>query len=139
MGRLGLSSEGSLVEGEPVEVMEKKRRAYTEAVRPARLDVARQNPKWTELQEVDLVPRGRGYLVSAVSDRIYQRVQGVVFASYSVNVIADQTELSFYVDRDGELHFLEQIPGTWTQHLEKQAARQRRRAMQGPRTEPLRR
>jgi hypothetical protein len=82
-----------LEEGEPDEVAEKKRRAVTEALRPKRLEVARRMPKWTELQEVDLAPCGRGWLVSAETDAIYTPVRGVVFASYSVNVIADQAEL----------------------------------------------
>ena len=110
---LGLSRESSLEEGTPDEVMAKKRRALDEQVRPARLEVARRNPKWIEIEN-DLVPRARGWLVSAKTDAIYTPVRGVVFAAHSVNVIADQAELAYYVDRDGELHFLERIPGTWT-------------------------
>ena len=41
--------------------------------------------------------------MSASTDAIYKPVRGVVFASYSVNVVADQIELSFYADRDGDL------------------------------------
>lgn len=132
MGRLRLSGESSLEQGTPDEVAEKKRRAYDAVVRPARLEVARRNSKWTEIEN-DLVPRGRGWLVSAETDLIYQPVRGVVFARYSVNVIADQTELSFYVDRDGDLVFLERIRGTWTEHLEKHAARELAKAAPKPR------
>lgn len=87
---LGLGRESLLEEGTPDEVAEKKRRAYAAAVRPARLEVARRNPKWTEIEN-DLVPRGRGLLVSAETDAIYKPVRGVVFQPYSVNVIADQS------------------------------------------------
>jgi hypothetical protein len=129
---LGLSRESSLEEGTPQEVAEKKRRAYDAVVRPARLEVARRNPKWTEIEN-DLVPRGRGWLVSAETDAIYTAVRGVVFAPYSVTVIADQAELYYYADRDGDLHFLERLPGTWTEHLEKRAARERAKAAPKPR------
>lgn len=131
MRLLGLS-RSSLEEGTPDEVVEKKRRAYDAVVRPARLEVARRNFKWTEIEN-DLVPRNRGrFLVSAETDAIYTPVRGVVFAPYSVSVIADQTELYYFVD-DGELHFLERLPGTWTEHLEKHAARELAKAAPKPR------
>ena len=133
--RLRLAGESLLEEGEPDQVLEQKRKAYDEAVRPARLEAARRMPKWTEI-ESDLVPRNRGrWLVSASSDHIYQPVSGVVFASYSVTVIADRTALWFYVDDEGELHFFERLPFTWTQHLEKRAARELAKAAPKPRRE----
>jgi len=59
--------------------------------------VARRNQFWTEIEN-DLVPRlGGRWLVSASSDRIYQRVRGTVFLPYSVTEVADRTELSYYV------------------------------------------
>ena len=131
VSRLRLSDESSLNEGTPDEVLEKKRRAVTEALRPKRLEIARSNPKWTEVED-DFVPRGRGWLVSAGTDLVYQPARGVIFASHSTNVIADQTELSFYVDDHGDLQFLERLPGTWTQHLEKRAARELRKAAPRP-------
>jgi hypothetical protein len=135
--RLSLSTRASLEEGEPHEVMENKRRAYAEKVRPARLEVARRNQFWTEIEN-DLVPRlGGRWLVSASSDRIYQLVRGTVFLPYSVTEVADRTELSFYVDDDGDVVFLEQLPGTWTQHLEKKAARELRKAAPKPRRVPV--
>ena len=125
---LGLSREASLEEGTPDEVAEKKRRALAAVLRPRRLEVARRNSVWTEIEN-DLVPRNRGlWLVSASTDAIYTPTRGVVFQSHSISVIADRTPLSFYVDPDGDLVFLEQLPGTWTQHLERQAAKERRRA-----------
>jgi hypothetical protein len=112
-------------------VAEKKRKALDEQLRPARLEVARRIPKWTEIEN-DLVSRGRGWLVSANDDAVYTPVRGVIFQPYSVNVVADQAELSFYVG-DGELHFLERLPFTWTQHLEKRAARELAKAAPKPR------
>ena len=68
--RLRLTQESSLEEGTPDEVMEKKRRAYADKVRPARLEAARRNPQWTEIED-DLVPRNRGrWLVSASTDLV---------------------------------------------------------------------
>ena len=128
---LGLSREGSLEEGTPDEVIEKKRRALDEQLRPARLDAARRNPKWTEVED-DFVSRGR-WFVSASTDHIYMPARGVVFAAYSVTVIADQAELSFFVDDDGDLRFFERVPGTWTEHLEKRAARELAKAAPKPR------
>ena len=134
---LSLTTRASLEEGEPDQVMENKRRVYAEKVRPARLEVARRNSRWTEIEN-DLVPRlGGRWLVSASSDRIYQRVLGTVFLPYSVSAIADRTELAFYVDDDGELVFLEQLLGTWTEHLEKQAAKELRKAAPKPRRVPV--
>ncbi len=75
---IGLSRDASLEEGEPHEVMEKKRGALEAAVRPARLELARRNAKRTEIEN-DFVPRGPGWLVSASTDAIYTPVRGVVF------------------------------------------------------------
>ena len=121
MTKLRLSGESSLDEGTPDEVLEKKRRAITEELRPKRLEVARRNAKWTEIED-DLVSRGR-YLVSAETDAIYKPARGVVFAPYTVDVVADQTGLTFYVDRDGDLVFLERVPGTWSEIVAKRARR----------------
>jgi hypothetical protein len=98
-------------------VAAKKRKPFTEAVRPARLEVARGNQRWTEIED-DLVPRGHGWLVSAETDAIYMPTHGIVFQPCSVNVIADQTELSYFVDRDGDLVFLERVtnPATWSKY-----------------------
>ena len=107
-----------------------------DAIRDARVEVARRNSAWTELEEVDLVRRHRGWLVSAETDELFTLSRGVVFASGSVTVIADQAALYFYVDRaGGDLVFLEKImsPATWTEHLEQQAAKERRRAAPKPR------
>ena len=136
LGRIGLSREMSLEEGEPDEVMAKKRKAYAERVRPERLKVARQNPRWTEIDN-DLVGRlGGRWMVSVSSDRAYQPVRGAVFLPHSVTAVADQAPLFFYVDDQDELHFFERLPLTWTQHLEKKAARKLARAAPKPRRVP---
>ena len=131
-----LSTRTSLEEGEPDEVMENKRRVYAEKVRPARVEVARRMKLWTEIEN-DLVERlGGRWLVSAASDRIYRRLLGPVFVPYSIEAIADRSELAFYVDAEGDLVFLEQLPGTWTEHLAKQAAKELRKAAPKPRRSP---
>ena len=66
--------------------------------------------------------------MSAETDAIYQPVKGVVFAPYSIDVVADMAELWFYVDdRNGELTFLERVttPATWSEHVARQARRGR--------------
>lgn len=62
-------------EGSPDEVRARKRRILDDQLRPARLEIARRNARWEEIEEVDLVPRGRrgSLLVSAKTDRIYQQ------------------------------------------------------------------
>ena len=122
---LGLSRESSLDEGTPDEVIAKKRQAVTEALRPKRLEIARNISRWTKVED-DFVPRGRGWLVSAGTDAVYEKARGVIFQPYSVNVIADHTELSYYVDGDGDLVFLERLPGTWSEYVERRERRGRR-------------
>ena len=136
MGRIGqLSREALLEEGTPDEVMEKKRRAYEEKVQPARLKIARSNSRWTEIED-DLVPRARGYLVSAATDHVYTPTRGVVFQPHSVNVMANLAPLYFTVDADDELTFYERQPWTWTAFLEKRAARELAKDTPKPRRVP---
>ena len=123
---LGLGRVGSLsaLEGTPEEVAAKRRQANAEQMRPARLEVARRNSKWTEIEN-DLVPRNRGrWLVSASTDAVYAPMNGVVFQPHSSTVVADQAELHYYVDDAGDLHFLEKQPYTWSEHV---GSRERRR------------
>lgn len=101
-------------------------------LRRARLSAARGMPLWTELDELDLVPRDP-YLVHAETDELYKRSRGVAFAPGTATVVATNTRLGFYVDGDGELVFVEPVPGTWTGYLERQAARERRRNARRPR------
>ena len=101
------------------------------AVRERRVEVARRNTHWTEVEESALVTRGR-VLVHADSDAVYTPYRGVVFATGSTTVIADYTALHFYVRDNGELTFLELEPGTWSEHVAKQAAKEWRRAAPMP-------
>jgi hypothetical protein len=133
---LGLSQKTLLQQGEPDEVAAKERKAYAENVRPERLKAARRNSRWTEIEN-DLVPRlGGRWLVSASTDAVYTPVRGAVFLSYLADVVADQAPLHYFVDGDDELHFFERLPETWTQHLEKKAARDLRKAAPKPRRVP---
>jgi hypothetical protein len=112
--------------GTPVDFEAEQRAQHEEAVRNARLEAARRNQRWTELEEVDLVSRQRGLLVSASTDRVYRRHLGAVFAPGSVStLIADQVELYFYVTANGEVVFLEPaFSETWSEYVTR---RERRR------------
>jgi hypothetical protein len=118
-----------------LEEKEAAERATIEAqLRQARLEVARRTSRWTEIQD-DFVPRGRnGYwLVSAASDHVYTRVRGTVFPAWSAAPMADVSGLYFTVDANGELTFYERQPWTWSEHVARQAAKERRRAAPRPR------
>ena len=97
-------------------------RPREDAIREARVTVARRNGQWTEIEESALVSRGR-VLVHADSDAVYTPYRGVVFATGSTTVIADHAMLHFYVRDNGELTFLELELGTWSERVERQARR----------------
>ena len=108
-------------------------KAHAAKLRPKRLEVARGLRIWREIPD-DFVPRqGGSLLVSASSDAIYRRYRAAVWASDSAVAIADTVELSFTVGSNGELSFFEQLPGTWTQHLERKAERELAKAAPKPR------
>ena len=65
------------LEGAPDEVDARLRAAHDAKLRPKRLEIARRNSRWHEIEEADLVPRGRGWLVSATSDFVFQPASGV--------------------------------------------------------------
>ena len=92
------------------------------AIRERRAEVARRNSDWTEVRETDLVPRAR-YLVHAETDGLFTRHRGIVFQTGSAHLIADRFPMFFYVDRDGELVFLQRAPGTWSEIVAKRARR----------------
>ena len=64
LGKLGLSPESAALEGTPEEVDARLRAAHDEKLRPARVEAARRISGWHEIAD-DLVPRHRGWLVSA--------------------------------------------------------------------------
>jgi hypothetical protein len=114
LGRLGLAPQADVTADE---------------LRDARIAAARKHPAWTEIQN-DLVPRGRGWLVSAGTDEIFAAHRGVVFDTGKVSILADHVPLVFYVDDAGDLVFLERVsnPATWLQYVERRE-RKRLRAV----------
>jgi hypothetical protein len=96
-----------------------------DVVRKARLEVARGNPLWSELEEIDLVRRPPGYLVSASTDEVFWPYRGAVFAAWSASMISDSAALHFYVDAGGDLVFLERLPESWSELIERRVRRGR--------------
>ena len=94
-----------------------------DAIREARVEVARRNHDWTELRETDLVRRAR-YLVHAETDELFKLHRGVVFQTGSSTLIADRFPMFWYVDREGGLVFLSRVAGTWSEVVAKRARRQ---------------
>ena len=82
------------------------------AIREARVELVRRNPHWTELEETALVPRAR-LLVHADSDEVFTLYRGVVFGTGAASILFnEQVPMWFYVDRAGEVVFLERRSGT---------------------------
>jgi hypothetical protein len=105
-----------------------KRRSSERKLNVRRLAVARRIQNWEELDPVDLVPRPQGVLVSAETDYAYMRHRGVVWETGSVAPIATPATLYFYEDDDGAPVFLERMPETWSEQVERQAYRDARAA-----------
>ena len=97
-------------------------RPTADEIRDGRVEAARRCRVWTEIQD-DFVPRGHGLFVSAATDHVYAPVRGVVFATASVEIIADQAPLYFTVTADGGLAFYERRPQTWSEMLARRARR----------------
>jgi hypothetical protein len=112
-------SDAEVVEGR---VTDRQREAWARQVREARIEAARRNDRWTEIEAVDLVPRGRGLLVSATTDAVFKAYAGTVFQSGSVSMVSELAPLYFAV-RGEELEFFEREPGTWSERVARQAAR----------------
>ena len=102
------------------------RAEMAEHVRAARLEAARRTSRWTELEAVDLVRRGRVF-VAASDDSVYLRHRGVTFESGKAAPIADQAPLHFTVDQGGNLTFYEKQSATWTELVARKAKRMARR------------
>jgi hypothetical protein len=111
-----------------------ERAVVEKQVREARLQYARGCRRWQEIGD-DLVPRAGGRLfVGAATDRVYRAYPGTVFAPHSADAIADQSALSYVVTSSGGLVFYEEQRETWTEQLERRAARklQPRRRLRKP-------
>ena len=117
--KLGGFSDEANIEGRSHEL-------NADEFRAARLDAARRNPAWTEIDPP--VVRER-WLVDATTDRLYRLCRGDVFSPGSAAIITPETALAFYVDDDGAVVLLERVssPSTWTEYLEKHSRRQRER------------
>ena len=93
------------------------------AIRERRVEVARRNTRWTELRETGLVRRGR-WLVHAETDELFKVCRGTIFLTgEAVIAFNDQVEMHFYVDRDGDIVFLQRDRGTWSDVVAKRAKR----------------
>jgi hypothetical protein len=83
-------------------------------VRERRLEIARRNKLWTEIEN-DLVARPPRFLVSASTDAVYRRDTGTVFQPGSAGIVDEHRHLSFYVDDAGDIVFLDPQPHTWSE------------------------
>ena len=102
------------------------RTAHDAEVRKARLEYARRH--WVELEDLDLVPRGRGLLVSATTDEVFRARGGIVFEPNSASPITERAGVWFYVRAsDGELVILEQELRTWSEIIARKARSEARR------------
>jgi len=77
-------------------------------IRERRIEIARRHPDWTEIRETELVRRGR-YLVLAETDEILVAHRGAVFQTGSATLIAERFPIVWYLDRDGDLVYLERV------------------------------
>ena len=101
------------------------RAEHERRVRERRLELARRQPKWTEVPESRLVRRGR-YLVDAETDLVYVVRLGHVFepGSATVGYVTPDTALTYYVDAVGSVVFLKHLgPRTWSEIVERKARR----------------
>jgi hypothetical protein len=106
-------------------------RERADAVREARVEVARRQHRWTELEQTALLHRRPHFLVHAPDDAIFTIRRGVVFepGSATVGYVPEGAELHYFVDhRSGEIVFLERRPGTWSAIVERKARRAARAA-----------
>ena len=109
--RIGAGTMGR--NAEPVDQLAVKR----EEVRAARLDAVRRNRRRTELEETTLIPRGP-FLVHAPSDELFVFRRGEVWEPdrASIGYVREDAEMDYFVDREGDVVFVErQLRGkTWS-------------------------
>jgi hypothetical protein len=96
-------------------------------VREKRLETARGRTNWTEIPETRLVRRGP-FLVDAETDLLWTVRRGHVFEPYraSVGYVTEATPMTFFVDGDGDIAFLESpgsAPLTWSEIVARRARR----------------
>lgn len=102
--------------------------AHEAEVRSARAVAARRSPYWRELDGPALVwrPAVRAY-VHADTDAMYREHPGTVFAPGTSTPVAELADLAYTVGAEGGLRFYERLTSTYTEHLQRQAAKERRR------------
>jgi hypothetical protein len=94
-----------------------------DAIRVRRVEIARRNPRWNEVEETALVRRER-WFVHADTDEMFSLYRGPVFMTGSASVaFNDRVDMFFYVRGDGEVIFLERQPGTWSEIVARRARR----------------
>ena len=99
---------------------------YERQVREKRLELARRRTNWTEIPETRLVRRAR-FLVDAETDLMWVVRRGHVFepGRAAVGYVSDNAPMTFFVDRDADVVFLEQPggPRTWSEVVARRARR----------------
>jgi hypothetical protein len=94
-------------------------------LRAARREAARRNPRWVEVEETSLVRRAM-FLVHADEDTLWTGYRGTVWEPGSANVIFNaDLPMTFYVDPDGDVRFIERRPGLWSDIVARQARKRR--------------
>jgi hypothetical protein len=95
-------------------------------VREKRLETARGRANWTEIPETRLVRRGR-FWVDAETDLLWAIRRGYVFEPEraTVGYVRDDQPMTFMVDADDDVVFLEALSGprTWSEVVAKRARR----------------
>jgi hypothetical protein len=84
-------------------------------VRERKIRAARANANWTELQEVDLVPRSRGRYVHAPSDAVYSHFAAASFDSAGRLSFNETLPLGYFISTDGEVVLLERDRRAWSE------------------------
>lgn len=95
---------------------DRRRHVDLDTFRRVRIDSARRNEQWTELEEAALVKRGP-WLVHVETDELYTRYRAPTFhRSARIEFGADKA-LHFFVDQAGDVVVLErsQQPRTWSE------------------------
>jgi len=126
MGRIGgLSRDTLLAEGTPDEVAAKE----AALLREKRIEHARSMRAWVEHRETDFVRRPPAYLIHAGTDEAFTIYAGAVFDPGTAYVAFNaDISMNWYVDAAGVITFLERCePRTWSELLERRAAREQRR------------
>ena len=95
-------------------------------LRRLRVQAARENRHWYEVEESALVPRPPNFLVHADSDAAYTRSRAQVFTTGAAKPQFNETlPLAFFVTADDGLVFLERHRQSWSEILGQRARRGR--------------